>query len=99
MEIRVTRTKVTPRRRRIVYERAGYRCQKCGLQFDCPPGYTGQYALTRLMGRLAKRSTFRELEYILELDHVIPVTKGGSSDLSNMQALCTGCNARKWVHG
>lgn len=31
----------------------------------------------------------------LQVDHIIPVCRGGRSDLSNLQALCRTCNARK----
>lgn len=31
----------------------------------------------------------------LELDHVVPVSKGGSSSLTNIQPLCRRCNASK----
>lgn len=31
----------------------------------------------------------------LELDHVVPLTKGGSHDLRNLQLLCRTCNASK----
>ena len=34
-------------------------------------------------------------ERALEVDHIIPRNKGGTDDLSNLQALCYRCNAQK----
>ncbi len=34
---------------------------------------------------------------LLEPDHVVPVAKGGSSDISNIQPLCARCNVLKHV--
>ena len=32
----------------------------------------------------------------LEIDHIVPVSKGGKTEESNLQTLCRRCNRRKW---
>jgi 5-methylcytosine-specific restriction endonuclease McrA len=38
-----------------------------------------------------------DTEAVLEADHVVPLTRGGTDDIGNIQPLCGSCNRKKFV--
>lgn len=43
-------------------------------------------------------SRYKEPHLLLEVDHIVPVSKGGSSIEGNLQTLCWQCNRSKSNH-
>ena len=37
------------------------------------------------------------LDHSYEVDHIVPLYKGGTNDISNLQALCRNCHGKKTV--
>lgn len=65
-----------------VYRSSEYKCCHCALFFAHPIDYDGAKALHN--GNM-----------FLEIDHIIPTSKGGLDVLENKQALCQKCNNTK----
>ena len=45
--------------------------------------------------QICGNSTYKEENLLLEIDHIIPVSKGGITKESNLQTLCWKCNRQK----
>lgn len=68
-----------PRFQRVVLVRDDFTCQLCGVR----PVMRNVHGL-----RLPDLSA-------LHVDHVRPYSRGGPTDLDNLQTLCRGCNLKK----
>lgn len=82
---------VNPRTRIKVYERDGYACRHCGWSVEPPADYDGRQAL----GITFLKPNGKYGVRILELDHVLPKSRGGRGCFANFQTLCNSCNVRK----
>ena len=75
---------VSGARRRRVFRRDNYRCQKCGLVGWPSRCTSGSYVHPTAIDGV-----------YLSIDHITPRSKGGSHDEENLRTLCTTCNTRK----
>jgi hypothetical protein len=66
-------------KREAVFARDNWHCTDCG----------------RSAGEAYVNSRGRAAVTGLEVDHIIPRSAGGTSDLDNLQTLCSSCNGRK----
>lgn len=83
-------------------------CPYCGGELDTR--YGRQPIPRKLRHEVFKRDGYRcrecgssKDETSLEIDHIVPVAKGGTNDIDNLQTLCRECNRMKhtdtWVGG
>jgi 5-methylcytosine-specific restriction endonuclease McrA len=77
---------VAERQHRIWAHRAG--------NLDPVPGSLRWRVISRALGR-CEACGVSSAERALEVDHIVPRSKGGSNDLFNLQALCSLCNVQK----
>lgn len=70
-------------RRRLI-EAAGFRCQECGLPGFVVPCESRSFCVHTNIPNV-----------YLSVDHIIPRSKGGSSDERNLRVVCTRCNSKK----
>jgi 5-methylcytosine-specific restriction enzyme A len=77
-------------------------CSNCGSYNQITPTTKRDPIESRLRHEVFKRDNYKCLECgkdkketTLHVDHIIPVSKGGTDELSNLQTLCQACNLAK----
>lgn len=72
---------LTTREQLAIFERDGWRCQRCRLSGAYEPG----------KGWMTANGT------VLSVDHIDPKSAGGGHDPANLVTLCMACNRAKWT--
>lgn len=85
------RPKIPPKLREEVIQRDGLFCRYCGtgpmsVQWDY--NRKGKVRLYNAWNRLGDPT--------IELDHLIPLSRGGENTAENLVVSCRSCNGRKW---
>lgn len=76
------RKKIKPKDRILLYNLYNNTCYLCGYIFYCLPSYNGV-------------QTLYDGKRWLEIDHIVPLSKGGLDSITNKQVLCNVCNSKK----
>lgn len=83
------RAKIPARIRRAVYIRDKWACRYCGRQFEPVDGKHAPHQRDP-----AARHPYCD-DVWLELDHVLPHSRGGLDLVRNLKAACSKCNQRR----
>ena len=92
--------KYCPKCRRVFPNESFLHCPNCGTLLNEREGR--QHIPGHLRHKVFQRDGYRcvecgatSKETTLEIDHIIPVSRGGTNDIDNLQTLCKECNRAK----